>query len=67
MMAIPRSETRLAGRRRDHRRACCPALEFMDNATINYVEDYVNIGLPRDAAAILLVSGRAPGRSPTKP
>ena len=30
-------------------------LEFMDNATINYVEDYVNIGLPRDAAAILLI------------
>ena len=27
----------------------------MDNATINYVEDYVNIGLPRDAAAILLI------------
>ena len=30
-------------------------LEFMDNPTINYVEDYVNIGLPRDAAAILLI------------
>ena len=30
-------------------------LEFMDNATINYVEDYVNIGLPRDAGSILLI------------
>lgn len=27
----------------------------MDNATINYVEDYVNIGLPRVTAAILLI------------
>lgn len=30
-------------------------LEFLDHATINYVEDYANIGLPRDAAAILLI------------
>lgn len=30
-------------------------LEFMDKATINYVEDYVNIGLPRDAGSILLI------------
>ena len=44
---FPRSETRLAGRRRDHRRACCPCtLEFMDNMTINLVEDDVKIGLP---------------------
>lgn len=30
-------------------------LEFLDHATINYVEDYVKIGLPRDAGAMLLV------------
>jgi len=30
-------------------------LEFMDNATINVVEDYVKIGLPRDVEAILLI------------
>jgi glycolate oxidase len=30
-------------------------LEFMDNGCINAVEDYLNLGLPRDAAAILLV------------
>ncbi|MFV9510370.1 glycolate oxidase subunit GlcD [Tepidibacillus sp. LV47] len=30
-------------------------LEFMDNATINVVEDYVKIGLPRDVEAILLM------------
>lgn len=30
-------------------------LEFMDNATINYVEDDVQIGLPREAQAILLI------------
>ena len=30
-------------------------LEFMDNMTINLVEDDVQIGLPRDAQAILLI------------
>jgi len=30
-------------------------LEFLDQVTINCVEDYVKIGLPRDAAAILLI------------
>jgi glycolate oxidase len=30
-------------------------LEFLDQVTINCVEDYVKIGLPRDAAAILLM------------
>jgi glycolate oxidase len=30
-------------------------LEFLDRVTINCVEDYVHIGLPRDAAAILLI------------
>ena len=30
-------------------------LEFMDNVTINMVEDDVKIGLPRDAQAILLI------------
>ena len=30
-------------------------LEFMDNMTINLVEDDVKIGLPRDAQAILLI------------
>ncbi|MEG2005393.1 MAG: FAD-linked oxidase C-terminal domain-containing protein, partial [Bilophila sp.] len=30
-------------------------LEFLDHATINYVEDYVKIGLPRDAGAMLLI------------
>lgn len=30
-------------------------LEIMDNATINLVEDNENIGLPRSAAAILLI------------
>lgn len=30
-------------------------LEFMDNGCINAVEDYLKMGLPRDAAAILLV------------
>lgn len=30
-------------------------LEFLDNATINHVESYVKIGLPRDAGAMLLV------------
>ena len=30
-------------------------LEFLDHATINYVEDYTQIGLPRDAAAVLLI------------
>lgn len=30
-------------------------LEFLDHATINYVEDYAHIGLPRDARAILLI------------
>lgn len=30
-------------------------LEFLDHATINYVEDYVKIGLPREAGAMLLI------------
>lgn len=30
-------------------------LEFLDSVTINCVEDYVKIGLPREAAAILLI------------
>jgi len=30
-------------------------LEFLDQVTINSVEDYVQIGLPRDAAAVLLI------------
>jgi glycolate oxidase len=30
-------------------------LEFLDNATIQCVEDYKHIGLPREAAAILLI------------
>jgi glycolate oxidase len=30
-------------------------MEIMDKATINCVEDYVNIGLPRDMAALLLI------------
>ena len=30
-------------------------LEFMDRATINYIEDYVKIGLPREAGAMLLI------------
>lgn len=30
-------------------------LEFLDNATINYVEDYCKIGLPKEAGAILLI------------
>jgi len=30
-------------------------LEFMDNASIQCVEDYLNIGLPRDAGALLLI------------
>lgn len=30
-------------------------MEFLDNTTINCVEDYTNIGLPRDTAAILLI------------
>ena len=30
-------------------------LELMDSVTINCVEDHVNIGLPRDAAALLLI------------
>ncbi len=30
-------------------------LEFLDNITINAVEDYKKIGLPRDAGAILLI------------
>ena len=28
-------------------------LEFLDHASINYIEDYVKIGLPRDAGAML--------------
>jgi glycolate oxidase len=30
-------------------------LELMDNASIQCVEDYLNIGLPRDAGALLLI------------
>jgi len=30
-------------------------LEFMDNFTINAVEDFSNVGLPRDAKALLLI------------
>ncbi len=30
-------------------------LEFLDQTTINCVEDYAHVGLPRDAAAILLM------------
>ena len=30
-------------------------LEFLDNNTIRYVDDYTKIGLPRDAQAILLI------------
>jgi len=30
-------------------------LEFLDNVTINCVEDYAKIGLPRDAGAVLLM------------
>jgi len=30
-------------------------LEFLDTITINCVEDYTHLGLPRDAAAILLI------------
>ncbi len=30
-------------------------LEFLDNVTTNYVEDFCKIGLPRDAGAILLI------------
>jgi glycolate oxidase len=30
-------------------------LEFMDNASIQCVEDYLKIGLPRDAGALLLI------------
>ncbi len=31
------------------------ALEFLDNVTINCVEDYSHIGLPRDIGALLLI------------
>lgn len=31
------------------------ALEFLDNVTINCVEDYTHIGLPRDIGALLLI------------
>jgi len=31
------------------------ALEFLDNVTINCVEDYSHIGLPRDVGALLLI------------
>ncbi len=30
-------------------------LEFLDNVTIHCVEDYAHVGLPRDAAAVLLM------------
>ncbi|PTY04078.1 glycolate oxidase subunit GlcD [Verrucomicrobia bacterium LW23] len=30
-------------------------LEFLDKVTINSVEDYAKVGLPRDAAAVLLI------------
>ena len=36
-------------------------LELMDNASINAVEDYVSMGLDRDAQALLLVRSDAPG------
>ena len=30
-------------------------MEFMDNTTINCVEDYTKVGLPRNSEAILLI------------
>jgi len=35
-------------------------LEFMDNGTIRAVEDYVHLGLPTDAAALLLIQQDGP-------
>ena len=35
-------------------------LEFLDSVTINCVEDYTKVGLPRDAAAVLLMENRRP-------
>ncbi|MFC4076039.1 FAD-binding oxidoreductase [Salinithrix halophila] len=35
-------------------------LEFMDQGTIQVVEDYANIGLPKDMAAILLIEQDGP-------
>ncbi len=37
------------------RRVIPSTLELMDSVTINCVEDYVNIGLPRDVEALLLI------------
>lgn len=37
------------------RRVIPSTLELMDSVTINCVEDHVNIGLPRDVAALLLI------------
>ena len=38
------------------RQAIIPrTVEFMDNASLNCTEDYLNIGLPRDAGAMLLL------------
>lgn len=36
-------------------------LEFMDQVAINAVEDMVTMGLPRDAAALLIAQSDAPG------
>jgi glycolate oxidase len=30
-------------------------MEFLDNTTINCVEDFTHIGLPRNSAAMLLI------------
>lgn len=38
-------------------------LEFLDHASINYIEDYVKIGLPRDAGAMLLIEVDGPPRA----
>ena len=36
-------------------------LEFMDSVAINAVEDHLHMGLPREAAALLLAQSDAPG------
>ena len=36
-------------------------LEFMDSTSINAVEDHLHMGLPREAAALLLAQSDAPG------
>lgn len=38
-------------------------LEFLDHASINYIEDYVKIGLPRDAGAMAAHRGGRPPRA----